>query len=125
MGEGLLYSTSSGGLIYYGGRFTRDSQFYWRKKPEYPGKTNNLQQVTGQRYHIMLYRVHFPTGFELEKKGVKTVEFNVITNGTWKPFRLIRNFDSTDLNIMRFNCSSIYYWIGSRHKYSWTTACWS
>ena len=72
------------------------------EEADYPGKTNNLQEVFGKRYHIMLYRVQLPTGFELEKKGVKTVDFNVITDGTWKSFRLIRNFNSTDFNIMRF-----------------------
>jgi hypothetical protein len=48
----VLNATVNNISIYPGGRF------YWRRKPDYPGKTTDLSKVIDKFYHIMLFRVH-------------------------------------------------------------------
>ena len=53
---GLMESCGLGCLMPLSTTFQlyRGSQFYWRKKLEYLGKTIELSQVTGKLYHIIM-----------------------------------------------------------------------
>ena len=44
----------------------RDGPFYWCRKPGYPEKTTDLQQVIDKLYHVLLHQVHIAwAAFEL------------------------------------------------------------
>ena len=58
--------------LYHGG------QSYWRRKPEYPEKTTDLQQVTDKHHQIMLCRLHLPwVGFELTMLVVIGTDYTI------------------------------------------------
>ena len=53
-------------------QFCHGGKFYWWRKPAYTEKTNDLQQVTEKRSHIMLHRVH-PVMSRIRTYGLKYI----------------------------------------------------
>ena len=62
----------------------QDGQFYWWRKMEYLQKTNDMQQVTYNFYHIMLYQEH------LTVSGIRT--YNISGNRQWYIGSCISNY---------------------------------
>ena len=46
-----------------------------RRKPEIPEKTIDQSQVTDNRYHIMLYRVHLTINTVIKKSNLTNIKY--------------------------------------------------